>query len=91
MSLAKLLDGGEYFLVLLRHIGQHRLGTFHYGLKFRVRKWLSDDIADRVGLWENPVDEIVSDVSLSAYRGTRDGTVLSNQVDINTERRQRLL
>jgi hypothetical protein len=68
MGLAELLDGREYFLVFLRHIGQHRLGTFHYALKFGVimRKWLSNDIADCVRFWENSVDEVVSDVSLSA-------------------------
>lgn len=90
MGLAELLGGGEYFLVLLRHIGQHRLGAFKYGLKFGVRKGLSNDIADSVGLWENSVNEIISDVSLSANRGTRDGTVLSNQVHINIERKQTL-
>jgi hypothetical protein len=85
MGLAELLGGGEYFLVLLRHIGQHRLGAFKYGFKFGVRKRLSNDITDCVGLWENSVNEVISDVSLSANRGTRDRAVLSNQVHINVE------
>jgi len=85
MGLAKFLDGSEYILVLLRHIGQHGLGACNYGLKFGVRKRLSNDITDCVGLWENSVNEVISDVSLSADRGTRGGSVLSNQIDIDIE------
>ena len=85
MGLAKFLDGSEYFLVLVRHIGQHGLGACNFGLKVGVRKRFSNDITNCVGLWENSVNEVISDVSLSADRGTREGTVLSNQIDIDIE------
>ena len=76
MCLAERLDGEEHFLVLLRHISQNGLGAFVHGLEARDWERLSYDITNRVGFRKDSVHKVVSDMSLSADRRSREGAVL---------------